>query len=240
MIRLQAHALNRYVRCNGAYHMPLPEAPSEYENTDDRREGIAAHWLAMQVIKGDVLEPAHMIDQQAPNGVYITSDMVEHIQPFVDDVRDRVVSDHAEPFVEEPCDFSLTPTIHIGCRIDTATYDADSGTLSIDEFKYGYRIVEPVDNWQLVAGVIGWMQKFDMPVSHVRLTIHQPRPQHANGKRRSLRLTIAEFEELEARLRWSLIGIETNSVATSGEWCYRCPALAHCTAAVKLATMPLT
>jgi len=222
MITLRASALNRVVQCNGSALMPEPEHIEDNEQSDDRREGIAAHWLAMEVIAGRFTDPVELVDRKAPNGVWITPEMAEFTEPFIQDVMGR----NAALYVEQTVDFQLSPETYIGCRLDLATWDGV--TLIIDEFKYGYRIVEPFENWQLVAETIGWMLKHDIQPTRIILNVHQPRPHHADGKKRSW--IFESHEDFVNQASAVLVG-KLESLAAelqTGPNCYECPHRAGC------------
>lgn len=227
MITLNAHALNRVVQCNGSVYMDPPEAPQDDEQSDDRREGIAAHWLALEVIAGRFTDPVELVDRKAPNGVWITPEMSDHVEPFIADVRGRA---GAVIHTEETVNIQLDG-VFINCRLDLATWEPVTGTLTIDEFKYGHRIVEPEFNWQLVAEAMGWILKHGIQPTDIILNVHQPRPHHANGKKRSWVFT--DYQEFW-RVAWCGLvdGIgEVERTLQTGPNCYKCPALAHCEAA---------
>jgi len=227
MITLQAHALNRVVRCNGSYWQEPSEVPDSDEQSDDRREGIAAHWVAMEVIAGRASDAIEFVDRRAENGVFVTVDMIEAIEPFIVDVQSRI---GATTHIEETVNFQLSPEVLILCRLDLATYDPTTGTLIVDDYKHGYRIIEPVDNWQLVAGAMGWIFKQGFAPTRVILNIHQPRPHHPDGKKRSWEFeTYDDFLIAYERMCNALADV-TRDLHT-GNHCYKCPALTHCTSA---------
>lgn len=224
MINLKASALNRVVQCNGSVFMPEPEVSEDSEQSEDRREGIAAHWLAMEVISGRFTDPIELVDRKAPNGVWITPEMAEFTEPFIQDVFSRGATLH----IEQTVDFQLSPQTFIKCRLDLATWDGT--TLTIDEFKYGRRIVEPENNWQLVAEAIGWMMKHDIQPNRVVLNVHQPRPHHSDGKKRSWTFeTLTDFVALASGVLVAKLE-SLQQVLNSGPNCYECPHRAGCEA----------
>lgn len=226
MITLVAHALNRVVQCNGSVYMDPSEVPDEDEQSEDRREGIAAHWLALEVIAGRFSDPVELVDRKAPNGVWITPEMAEHVEPFIADVRGRV---GAVIHTEETVDFRISGETFIACRLDLATWEPVTGTLTIDEFKYGYRIIEPQRNWQLAAEAMGWCSKHGIQPKRIILNVHQPRPHHADGKKRSWELnTPHEYAAVFGELVDNLTTL--SRTLNTGPNCYKCPALSHCEA----------
>lgn len=229
-ITLQASALNRVMGCNGSVMMvPGLEQPLEREQTDDQREGDAAHYLAMLCLTDrDIDDPLLMVDRKVPNGVYVSPEMAEYVDPFVQDCRQDVLAGH-EHWVEQPMDFDLSEHTRILCRPDVITWEPASRTLKVRDLKYGYRIVEPRDNWTLVAYAMAWIIRTGNVPLTTELIIHQPRPHHEDGKRRVLPLTYAELHALYTTMQ-ARLGNLTDELRT-GDHCYKCPALVPCRAA---------
>lgn len=227
MINLVAHALNRVVPCNGSFHMPEVDLPDK-ERTDDQEEGVAAHFVAMEVIAGRNADPVEWVDRQAPNGVWITPEMADNIDHFVQTV---VTRPKTYQWIEENVDFQLSDDVRILCRLDLATYervDDNTAVLTVDDLKYGWRLVEPFENWQLVAGAAGIMIKHQLTPIMIDLIIHQPRPHHRDGKVRKWSLTYDEFWLVYAKMKAAL-AVVTDQLQT-GPHCYRCPSMLGCPA----------
>jgi len=208
----------------GDGHLP----PSD--QTDDALEGTAAHYIASTVLSGLFADPLEWVDRQTPNGVYVTPDMGEHVGKYVNAVQTRDVrlgvTTPAEWFgVEVTADFYAGENI-VRCRVDHAAVVGD--ILYIDDFKYGWRLIEVEDNWQLIAGAIGIIEQHtDKIIRNIVLTIHQPRPYHPEGWSRSITLTRDDIET-----KFAILKLELNTLATgtliSGPWCRDCPALVVC------------
>lgn len=233
MITLNAHALNRIVRCNGSFHMQPPEySDDETEVSDDRKAGVAAHHVGLEVLAGRNTSVGEFIDHKAPNGVYVTAEMADFAEPFVKDVQSRV--GQVDRHIEETVNFQLNPNVFINCRLDLATFDHDTLTLTIDEFKYGWRIVEPVENWQLVAEAIGWVTRYQIAPARIVLNIHQPRPFHDDGPKRSW-VFDGGWNEFFGTAYTELLGAlaTVGTDLAAGEHCYKCPNLSDCPAARK-------
>src|SRR5687768_13171981 len=56
-------------------------------DSEARREGSAAHWVADGVLRGDAHSCGDFEGETAPNGWVVTPDMVRHVQGYVDFVR---------------------------------------------------------------------------------------------------------------------------------------------------------
>lgn len=222
MITVTATDLPRVMHCFGSLQMPQ-SVPGGGDPTA-REEGNAAHWLAEQMFNGS---PAHA-GLTAPNGYVITDDMVEHVNQYVS----------ALDAGEMECDTSYAGAgwevrgraDHLVWRSYSRHVDITTSVLTIDDFKYGWRIVSPVRNWTLMSHAIGWIIRTQQRPDRIVLRIHQPRPYHADGPLREWSCSFEElmgfYSQIEQRL-----SNPTDELVTSLEHCAKCHALATCPAA---------
>lgn len=222
MLNITATELPRFMACNGSRLLGGAMPPND--DTEARNEGNAAHYMAMQVLqqKSTIEE---LIDRKAPNGVYMGSDMAEHVMTFIDGVK-RSYFQPLENEVETT--FSDNVNWKVNARSDVIGY-ADTSTLHIDDFKYGWRIVEPEMNWTLIAHAIGYCFHRKLLPAHIVFTVHQPRPYHPDGPTRSWRVNYQELMDLYHELNFALCN-PSDTLNTSAH-CAKCHALAICPAA---------
>lgn len=224
MLTVTATNLPRLMACNGSRLMSSVELDVERDDTV-KREGDAAHWLAKEVHSGR-FTVEELIDRRAPNGVYITLEMVEYLGDYL-----AFISQGGH--VEIDTSFG-TDRWQVNGRADHALYDENTRTLYIPDLKYGWGIYEPENNWTLIAHAIGWLTKYDTQfrVDRVVPMIFQPRPHHPNGRVRSVEISRAELDGFYYRLAETLRA--PNDILHTGEQqCYKCPALTTCPAARK-------
>jgi hypothetical protein len=219
MLIVTATDLPRLMACNGSRLMGGANPPVDSDNVV-RDEGNAADWLVQQIYNGH-FTAEELIDRKAPNGIYITAEMVEFLEPYI----------HRPGVIE-------LDTSHAGAnwqvngRADRVNYIRETATLKVDDLKYGWSIVEPEENWTLISHVMGFMaQNPSYPVERAELTIFQPRPHHPDGPVRTWHIDRARIAELYAQMNATLSN-PTDILNTSPN-CYRCPALAICPAARK-------
>lgn len=226
---IPATSLNRVIACNGSVAME-PTAVSIASPTEDAREGTAAHTVASAVLSGLIADPIEYVDRATPNGIFVTAEMAEHVAKFTDHIQSRGYEGTAQIHVETPFDFGVPNTqIFIRMRPDFVAYDPVANTLYIDDFKYGFRTVEPEDNWVLIAYALGVCFRFNWQPVRIEFRIHQPRPYHRDGP---VRLWPTNYETLMQR--WSILyGVLCNldNGLHSGPHCRKCKALATCAAA---------
>jgi hypothetical protein len=230
MITVTADELPRFMACNGSRLLPA-SLPAAVADTTARDEGIAAHYLALAVFRNEFTID-ELVDRKAPNGVYITLEMVEHVQTYLDAIihldRGKIVSD-----AEIDTSFG-TDAFRVNARADHIAISSDATadqSLYIDDFKYGWRLVDPENNWTLIAHAIGYCLSRQVTPARIVLTIHQPRPYHPEGKSRPWEITYSDLLDRYAHIKMTLEN--PSDQLNTGSHCGKCPALATCPAARK-------
>ena len=215
MLSLTATELPRFMVCNGSKML----SGIEPLNTPNQvtEEGNAAHWLVEQVYKGNFI-PDELIDRQAPNGIFITSEMVENVSTYLEDIKS--LSNGA---VEIDTSYG-TDKWSIRGRADFIGYK-DQKTLVVAALKYGWRIVEPSDNWTLISHAIAKSAGVDK----IEFRIYQPRPYHPKGQVRTAVMTAAELYQRYAEMKEALENPKHESVSSS--FCSHCKSFTQCPAA---------
>lgn len=227
MISFHASALHRILACNGS--TVAPPLPDDYRS-ESAEEGTAAHWVAQQFAAEVAGPTTFTVGQLAPNGVAIDADMIEHGQAYGDFIPSGEGSHILPPWIEADASFMLTPEIRIACRADVSWIDGN--VLHLRDYKYGWRLIEVVGNWQLIAGAIGAVRKLfrewdedllgAFPVTEVCMSIHQPRPYHPDGPLREWTVTLTELSAWHDKLVALITALDPRALAT-GSHCAYCP-----------------
>lgn len=225
MLTTTATELSRLMLCMGSRNMPSPLPQGG--NRDQRDEGNAAHWLAEQP------DPAACVGKPCPkNGHIITEDMLEHVMTYLDAL---------DPGGAMEVETSWAgASYEVRGRADHVSYEAAGvapplseirphSILTVDDFKYGWGIVEPTRNWTLLSHAIGWCIRNNTRPDVIRLRIHQPRPYHADGPTREWTCSYDElmgfYTQIDARLS------NPDDTLNSGlEQCAKCHARYDCPA----------
>ena len=157
----------------------------DLEESPESKEGTAAHWGAGEMLAGRVIAPGLI----APNGVYLTDEMVDGAELYHGDVAATLA-----PYGLRPEQGSIETRLAIP-RI----HDASWGTpdyrvwtrepdgmlhLYLWDYKFGYRVVEVFENEQLVEYVAGALDEARITDdTQVRVTVKivQPRAFHRDG-----------------------------------------------------------
>jgi hypothetical protein len=221
MLNVTADSLPRLMRCIGSRLME-PAFPALDKDRTARAEGIAADYMANAVFRNEYTIE-ELIDRKAPNGVYMSAEMADHVAEYLS----------ALDCGEVQADTSFgTDAFRVGARCDHRKYRIEIDTLTIDDLKYGHSIVEPEMNWTLIAHAVGTCAVQQITPANIVLRIHQPRAWHPEGKVREWRLTYIELMTLYGQIAAKLTN-PTDELVTDVNLCRRCPALGHCPAARK-------
>lgn len=213
---MQTHdavAIPRIIQCGGFRSLPAhPHAGGEM--SDDARAGIAAHWLATEALRGNVTDVFEWADRRAPNGHYIDEEIIDNVNFYLDAVSKRP----ADRDIEKPGSFSVGD-VTVNLRPDMVSWDKYG--FYIDDFKNGWEIVEPKDNWTMLMYAFHYMPRANADTLF-HMTIHQPRPFHPLGRSRTWTVNAYELHAL-----WQYFVGKLQDVTTlqTGPKCYRCPAL---------------
>ena len=87
MFETDATSLTRLINCNGSASMAVFKAAIENANTIVRDEGIAAHYMSVRLNHGD--DDNSLIGSEAPNGVFMTEEMLYAVGEYLDYINGR-------------------------------------------------------------------------------------------------------------------------------------------------------
>lgn len=226
MLTITADELPLFMACNGSKFMPQFQSALP-QSSITRDEGNAAHYLAKAVFSG-THTVEELTDRKAPNGVFITSEMAEHVSEYVQMLHNMLTM--PDDFNDLEVDTSFgTDLFRVNARADHIYYGTLDNVLAIDDLKYGWRIVEPEMNWTLIAHAIGYCMTRQIAPARIVMTIHQPRPNHREGRVRSWSINYVELMQLYRVLAEALSN--PANVLNTGNHCGICDANNHCAAA---------
>jgi len=186
---------------------------------DAAREGTCAAWVAECIINGDATCADDLVGKTHENGWFVDQTMADNVQPYVKMLQARSAGVQAE--------------VRISFDNVQGTLDAlsvDGTTLYIDDLKYGYGIVEPYLNKQLLCYMAGILDQYKGTVTNVQLGIYQPRAIHPDGIYRTWDLN---FELAEGYVNWIrelAAAVSDASTAHPGPHCMHCLRAHDCVA----------
>jgi hypothetical protein len=195
-------------------------------DSDDAKEGTAAHWVGEMVLSGQAPDTVSLVDRVAPNGVIVTAEMAEYVDIYIDHIRSR--SDVVNR-VEQSFKFDVNGVVITGTS-DAVSMNSD--IIYIDDLKYGYRLVDPCGNWQLLIYAMGAVlaERAYVP-KRIVMSIVQPRPWHRNGPVRSWEISYEELNEYYKALAiHAEEAMRDDAPLKTGEHCVYCDARDECPA----------
>lgn len=232
-----AHALlapssaGRWVACAGSVTLAAlyPE-----EETQEAREGTAAHWGAFELLYWRQID----VGLVAPNGVTLTEEMVEAAELYVshiDDTLTRYGLARDSLHVEERVTIPDVHPLNWGTP-DCWFYAPAQGVLVVFDFKFGHRFIEVFENWQLIDYTSGILSRLGVDgiadqSLRVELYITQPRSYHKDGAIRLWTITAAGLRGHFNKLRNAAEASQMpGAMCTPNPECEFCPGRHACEA----------
>lgn len=205
----------------------LPPEP----DTEESMEGNAADWVAKQYANGH--EVAYGSPIPLPGDFKVDYDMIHGARMWADVLGYGSVS--GVPVVCE----RIHPNDCWG-EPDGWRYDPIAQRLRLPDYKYGFGIVDPFENWQLIAYAAGLLDTLGLDDTETILEfiIVQPRAHHKDGPVRRWVVRADHIRALvnrayDAAIRaWPSYMPEFPPIvppeATTGAHCLHCPARGVC------------
>jgi hypothetical protein len=202
----------RWVNCPGSVALSQ-SGVAAYSQTEEAKEGEAAHWVAEQVARRSLLPLV------TPNGVDITDDMREGAAIYAALLPDDVMLEERRSCAR------IHPQMG-QMRADAAFIVPETKTLTIVDYKFGFTHVDAFENLQLLASVAGFEYEAH---ENLELVVVQPRA-FGQPPIKSWKLTVAEYNQ-----RWlPLLQTAAREVVAplprteSGTHCMYCPVRHTC------------
>lgn len=234
---LAPSASPQWGHCSGSV---LAQANLPNPETEQTREGTAAHWVMAEVLEaakaGRHVTCASFIGQKAPNGVMIDDKMAEGAEVMVEDVLAVCERFGAlgELMVERRVHMPQIHPQNWG-TLDAGLYLRGRRVIFLWDYKHGHRECSPVDNFQLIDYLGGLVNEFglngiDDQQTMVVARIVQPFCYSAPGPVREWTCTLSDL-----RGAWNVLAAKaheafTDPKLTTGPHCRDCRAVGKCAA----------
>lgn len=216
MREIRCSKLSRYMKCRGyAFMRDLPEDPPG----EPAKEGTAFGELLQSMLEQRTTTPNVL--PNATNGVNFDNDMRFYAGEFAKSILDLNVPVSCEKRI----DWQAGSDTMIRGQFDVHYILGD--VMCIDDAKYGWRLVEPFENWQLLGYAIGLLKQIanSNTIKSVRLRIFQPRPHHEKGWIREWTISVSELYDYYQKICEQVRLIETgDSTLQTGDHCRYCEA----------------
>lgn len=238
--------LSVLVKCNGSWELSQLY-PDVDEGSEAAAEGTAAHEVAADILNAflDVNAPSiceqDRVGKTASNGVVITKEIFDSAREYTNAVL-KVSNQHGLMRSRRVEQFMMIPDVDLLCggTPDCWAFDEKTGTLYVFDFKHGHMVVEPFENYQLIAYAVGALRQLDTEgvikfngttdqTIRVNLTIVQPRAYHREGTVRTWSCMASDLRPYVNTLVQTCEAIMGGNVQTrAGSQCLYCSARGNC------------
>lgn len=225
---VRCSSLSRVMGCLGVLKLTDLEV---VEAGQPAKDGTACGELLSHMITQGTITPA-LSTRHASNGVIWDNDMWFYAKEVYQNILEAAQGNKVE--TEERIDWMTSSGIKIRGQFDISFIVGD--TLFVEDLKYGWGLVEVVNNWQLIGYAIGnYIRLHGLglanDVKKVSMTIHQPRPYHPDGRTRNVVITTEElmgyYNQICERMQRYVDG---DTTATTGNQCRYCEGRNNCPA----------
>lgn len=224
---IRCSSLHRPMNCIGFLSI---ENLQESEEGLPAKEGTACGELLSEMIRQGTPNPT--FGPYATNGIFLNQDMWFYARATYQDICTRSEGNKIE--TEERIDWMTKAGIKIRGQFDISFINRKT-VLNIEDLKFGWKIVDVKENWQLIGYAIGQMQRLyretGFMATHVNFRIHQPRPYHPDGRIREWFISYEELLPYWQRIEEKMIAyVNGDRTLSTGKSCQYCEALNSCPA----------
>lgn len=218
---------NQWMACNGSFRAQQAYPPLDVEPSQSRLEGRACHEVAQKLFKNEPF--SDMVGSLSKDGIVITDELFDAAREYFNEVwgycntHGRVQQLRVEVPVNVPGygDWYCIP--------DAWVYVPEVKVLRVWDAKFGHRIVDPFENWQLLIEAYAIIETHHLDVDIIELVIVQPRGFTSEGTVRKWALTYDELRVYRRQVNETMLRVlDAAPTCTPGPWCLDCSARAHC------------
>lgn len=218
---------NQWMNCNGSFRAQRAYPPLDVEPSQSRLEGRAAHEVAQKLFRNEPF--GELVGSLSKDGIVITDELFDAAREYFNEVW-GFCNTHGvmqQLHVEEPCP---VPGYGNWYSIpDAWVYVPQGKVLRIFEGKFGHRIVDPFENWQMLIEAVAITETHKLDVNIIELVVVQPRGFTSEGTVRKWSLTPDELQVYRQQVNETMLSVlDTAPPCAPGPWCLDCSARAHC------------
>lgn len=235
---LGASSAHRWINCPGSLALIETLPPGVSGSSVHAAEGSAAHALAERCLKSG-MDAISFLGLEI-EGFEVDEDMADNVQVYVDYCRKVLKGEGGGriSWIEKKFSLSdLNPPAPMFGTADFVALNDMSGILDVIDLKFGRGVlVEVRDNDQLYYYALGAMLELERShpelaqlVKVVRITIVQPRINHADGLVRYIEVPVLDVVEFAMTLMAAAKATtEPGAPRSCGSWCRWCRASGVC------------
>jgi hypothetical protein len=217
-----ASGAHRWLACPGSIALSEKAPPSR--DSVYSIEGTDCHTCLEEILKN----PSRRLVTESRLLKKYPKEMVEDAAKVADIILKRQELSGGELICEQKVDAGpFTRPGEFG-TLDAAIVQL-FGTLEVIDLKYGFQVVEPEENPQMIYYALAVAYEYEFNFETVRLTIIQPRASHEDGITRSHDMTMEELAEWAITFKEGVDrALKKDALLKSGTHCKYCPAITIC------------
>lgn len=220
---------NQWMQCNGSFRAQQLYPPLDVEPSQSRLEGRACHEIAQRLFRNEPF--GDMVGSLSKDGTFITDELFDAAREYFNEVW-GFCNTHGvlqQLHVEEAC--PVPGYTEWYCIPDAWVYVPDTKVLRFWEGKFGHRIVDVVENWQMLIEAFSVIEKHSLDVDIVEMVVVQPRGFTSEGTVRKWAVTPDELQAYRQQVNDTMLRVlDAAPLCTPGPHCLDCSARAHCDA----------
>lgn len=217
----------RWMVCNGSFRAQQLYPPLSDEPSESKLFGRACHEVAQRLFRNEPF--GDMVGSLSKDGTVITDELFDAAREYFNEVwgfcntHGRLYDLH----VEEPCPVPGYDNWY--CIPDAWVYVPDARVLRIFEGKFGHRIVDVIENWQMLIEAFAVIETHNLCPDIIELVVVQPRCFTSEGTVRKWAITYDELRVYRQQVNDTVLRVlDAAPLCTSGPHCLDCSARAHC------------
>lgn len=215
--------------CDGSFRAQQLHPPLDVEPSQSRLEGRACHEVAQRLFRNEPF--GDTVGNLSKDGTVITDELFDAAREYFNEVWGFCNTHGVLPqlHVEEPCPVPGYSNWY--CIPDAWVYVPATKVLRIFEGKFGHRIVDVVENWQMLIEAFSVIETHHLDVDIVEMVVVQPRGFTSEGTVRKWAITPDELQTYRQQVNDTMLRVlDAAPLCTPGPHCLDCSARAHCDA----------
>lgn len=218
-----------WMACNGSFRAQQAYPPLDVEPSQSRLEGRACHEVAQKLFKNEPF--SDLVGSLSKDGIVITDELFDAAREYFNEVwgycntHGRMHDLNVETPVNVPgySNWFCIPDAWVTADID------GKKVLRVWDAKFGHRIVDPFENWQLLIEAFSICELHMVMPDIIELVIVQPRGFTSEGTVRKWALTYDELCVYRQQVNETMLRVlDKAPLCTPGPHCLDCSARAHC------------
>lgn len=196
---------NQWMQCNGSFRAQQLHPPLDVEPSQSRLEGRACHEVAQRLFRNEPF--GDMVGSLSKDGTVITDELFDAAREYFNEVWGFCNTHGVLPqlHVEEACPVPGYTDWY--CIPDAWAYVPETKLLRFWEGKFGHRIVDVVENWQMLIEAFSVIETHHLDVDIIEFVVVQPRGFTSEGTVRKWAVTPDELQTYRQQVNDTMLDV---------------------------------